>query len=123
MHRVEETGLSPEKGGLQTEGLGLGPKCGFSKPGLPDVWKQVEETAFLGLAGEGLRPSFSSWGPAWEGEKGGWIKGSPAARGGGGTRWYELPRRPAKIPRLSGIWGWLRPTGTPSMRGPQAGLV
>ena len=73
------------RGLLPTIGLKLGLKRGFSKPGLPDVQKQVEETSICWSHQRGPQ-ALIQFMEAWicgEGER---VKGSPAARSGGNTR-------------------------------------
>ena len=67
------------KGLLPTIGLKLGLKRGFSKPGLPDVQKQVEETSICWSHQRGPQ-ALIQFMEAWSG--GERVKGSPAARSG-----------------------------------------
>lgn len=63
------------------EGLKLGLKRGFTKPGLPDVQKQVEETSICWSHQRGPQ-ALIQFMEAWIWGGGERIKGSPAAKVG-----------------------------------------
>lgn len=84
------------KGLLPTIGLKLGLKRGFSKPGLPDVQKQVEETSICWSHQRGPQ-ALIQFMEAWIWGGGERIKGSPAARSG------EIPDALNRVPRQAGL--------------------
>lgn len=80
--------LEAQKGLLQTEGLRLGPKCGFAKPGFRCSETGGRRHTFVGLTREGLGPSFRPWRPGSQGWVSG-LKGPQQQEMGGSNRWSK----------------------------------